>query len=225
MSVAAQAILFWMATSVLADGPLESAADYVARGMQRFRARDIAGSIRDFQEAAELDPRAGPHLWQLGISYYYAGDFQKGRRQFESHRAVNPHDVENAAWHFLCVAAADGVAAARKSLIEIDTARDTRVPMGEVYRFYAGRGSEEAVTKAAEEADSEQARMCAHLYLGLFYEVAGETAKARDHTRKAAAAKLRDHCMHDVAKVHLGERKWDRKEAESGTAAGRGWPR
>ncbi len=78
-----------------------------------------------------------------------------------------------------------------------------------VYQFYAGRGSEDAVIKAAENADTELARMYAHLYLGLYCEVAGEVDKARDHLRKAAAAKLHNHYMHDVAKVHLLQRKWE----------------
>ena len=205
-----QAVLFWIAASACADEPLESASEYVSRGMQRFRNNKIAESIRDFDRAAELEPRIAPHLWQRGISHYYAGKFKEGRQQFESHKAVNPHDVENATWHFICVARIDGVEAARKSLIKIDTTRDTRVPMSEVYEFYAGRGSERAVSEAAEEADTERARMYAFLYLGLYYEAAGEVDKARAHMRKAAAARLQNHYMHDVAKVHLLERKWHR---------------
>lgn len=198
----ARAILLWTAASVSADDLLESASEYVSRGMQRFRENRIAESIQDFDRAAELEPRIAPHLWQRGISLYYMGEFRKGRQQFESHKAVNPHDVENAAWHFICVVRTDGVKAARKSLIKIDTTRDTRVPMSEVYRFYAGRGSANAVIEAAEKADTERARMYAHLYLGLYDEVAGQADKARSHMRKAAAAKLKDHYMHHVAKLH-----------------------
>lgn len=178
--------------------------------MQRFRENKIAESIQDFDRAAKLEPRVAPHLWQRGISLYYAGEFQKGRQQFESHKAVNPHDVENATWHFICVARTDGVDAARKSLIQIDTTRDTRVPMAEAYQFFAGRGSEDAVITVAEKAGTERARMYAHLYLGLYYEAVGEADKARGHMQKAATAKLQDHYMHDVAKIHLLQRKWHR---------------
>ena len=210
MSGVAQAIIFWMATSAFAGDPLESASDYVSRGMQRFRDNKIAESLRDFQRAAEVDPRTGPYLWQRGISLYYEGAFKKGRQQFESHQTVNPHDVENAAWHFICAAAIDGVEAARESLIKVDTSRDTRIPMSEVYQFYAGCGSEDSVIEAADNADTELARMYAHLYLGLYHEVTGEVDKARDHMRKAAAARLQNHYMHDATKVHLLQRKWDR---------------
>ena len=117
------------------DDPLPTAAAYVSRGMQRFRDNDIAGSLQEFDRAAQLAPRSAPHLWQRGISDYYAGKFRAGRKQFESHKAVNPHDVENATWHFICVARQDGLEAARKALIEIDIKRDTRVPMAQVYEF------------------------------------------------------------------------------------------
>ena len=206
----AQTIIFWMATLALADNPLESASDYVSRGMQRFRNNDIAGSIRDLDRAETLDPRIAPHLWQRGISHYYSGSFKKGRQQFESHQTVNRHDVENAAWHFVCVAQTDGVEVARESLIKLDASRDTRIPMSEVYEFYAGGGSEDSVMEAVERADTERARMYAHLYLGLYYEVVGKLDQARGHMRKAAAASLTKHYMHDVAKVHLQQRKWNR---------------
>jgi lipoprotein NlpI len=209
MNRVVQATILWTAVSVSADEPQDTAEKYVTRGMQMFRDKKIAESIRAFDRAAELDRRVGPHLWQRGISYYYAAKFEEGKRQFESHQTVNAHDVENAAWHFICVARSENLAAARKSLIKIDTTRDTRVPMAQVYRFYAGRGSERAVLEAARQADTEIARMYAHLYLSLYYEVAGDADRARDHMRKAAAAKVENHYMHDVAKVHLRQRKWD----------------
>ena len=202
------AIVAALSTSAPADDPLQSATEYESRGMVRFRANQIALSVSDFQHAAELQPRLAPQLWQLGISYYYQGEFEKGRRQFESHQRVNRNDVENAAWHFLCVARIAGIEVARKQLLKIDTTRDTRVPMTEVYEFYAGRTSVEAVLAAAEKADTERARMYANLYLGLYFEVAEKVELARDHLRKSAAAKLKNNYMHDVAKVHLLQRNW-----------------
>ena len=208
-----QAFVLGITALASSDDQLNSASACISRGMQRFLDNQIAESLRDFDRAAELDPRIAPQLWQRGISDYYAGKFPEGRRQFESHTAVNPHDVENAAWHFLCVARIEGIEAARRSLIKIDTTRDARVPMSEVYEFFAGRGSESAVMQAAENAGTETARMYGHLYLGLYHEVAGDADKARDHMRQAAAARLQDHYMHDVARIHLLQRKWTpRKE-------------
>ena len=67
-----------------------------------------------------------PYLCQRGISQYCLGDFAGGRQQFEIHRKVNPNDVENAAWHYLCVAKTDGQDVARQSLIPIKTEFDRR---------------------------------------------------------------------------------------------------
>ena len=90
-------LLLFAAMTVGAGEGLDSARGYVSRGMERFRDNQIEKSIEDFDRAAKLEPRIAPHLWQRGISLYYAGRFKEGREQFESHKAVNPHDVENAA--------------------------------------------------------------------------------------------------------------------------------
>jgi lipoprotein NlpI len=198
------------AVAAAAEGQPETAAELVTQGMRKFRNNDIAGSLKDFDRAALLDPKVAPQLWQRGLSDYYAGKYGDGRRQFELHQTVNPDDVENAAWHFLCVARVDGIAAARKSLLKIDVARDARVPMAEIYALYSGRGSPESVLQAAARDRSDQAAMYANLYLGLYFEAAGDTDKARTYVRKAAAATISRDYMHDVAKVHVRQRHWDR---------------
>jgi lipoprotein NlpI len=210
MKTAAAGILLWLALSGLVDASPETATDYIEHGMQHFRENRIAESIGDFDRAADLEPPRAPQLWQRGISDYYAGKFRDGRRQFELHKTVNPDDVENAAWHFICVARTDGIDAARKAMMKIDLAQDTRVPMAEIYSFFGGRGTEAAILEAAKRANTESARMYAHLYLGLYFEAAGEVRKAREHMRQAAAARLQKDYMHDVAKIHLRQREWDR---------------
>ena len=61
---------------------------------------------------------------------------------------------------------------------------------------------------AAKRDGSERVRMYVHLNVGLYHEVAGDEKKARDHLQQAAAARLLDHYMHDVAKVHVLQRGW-----------------
>jgi len=197
-----------LSLTVSAQTP-QTASEFVSRGMQLFAENKIKQSIQDFDQAAKLNPQIEPRLWQRGISHYYAGEFQKGREQFEIHKAVNPHDVENATWHFICVARHENLEAAQKALIEIDTSKDLRVPMAEVYELYAGRGSEAAVLAATAAAGTEQAKMYAHLYLGLYYEVADKPELARKHMQLSADAKLQNSYMHRVAVIHLKQRKWD----------------
>jgi lipoprotein NlpI len=159
-------------------------------------------------------PGAEPELWQRGLALYYAERFDDGRKQFELHRTVNPNDVENPAWHFLCVAKLDGVQAARAKLLPVGD--DARVPMKEILDFYAGRCEAAAVLTAAGKGDAEarQNQLCyAHLYLGLFYEAAGNAEKSRDHITEAAGAFRMDHYMGRVAGMHARLRGWPVEKA------------
>ena len=143
-----------------------------------------------------LDKQAGPHLWQRGIALYMVGRFKDCRAQFEVHRNVNPEDVENSAWHFLCTARAESPAAARKILIP--TTSDARPPMMTVQKLFAGKATPEDVMR---DAHDETARFFGNLYIGLYYEANGEMAKATPWLKKAAEAPDTDY-MRSVARVH-----------------------
>lgn len=180
-------------------------------GVQAFFDAKPKESVAAFDKLIALEPPAAPQLWQRGLSLYYVEDYKEGRKQFELHQTVNGNDVENAAWHFICIAKSDGVDAARKVLIPISG--DARVPMKEVHDLFAGKGSEIAVMKAAEATQyGEEARrnhLCyAHLYLGLYYEALGEAEKAKAHMTKAATDYRMDHYMGRVAQVHVKLRGW-----------------
>lgn len=180
------------------------------QGVDAFFAAKPKESVAAFDKLIELAPKSKPQLWQRGLAQYYAGDFKGGREQFEVHQTVNGNDVENAAWHFLCIAKGESVAAARKVFIPIEG--DSRIPMKQVHELFAGKGSEEAVLKAAEEGEGERLRnhRCyAHLYLGLYFEATGDEAKAREHMLKAAKDFAMDHYMGRVAQVHVKIRGWD----------------
>jgi lipoprotein NlpI len=179
---------------------------YQHRGSERFKLGQFKESIADFDKFIELVPQQAPHHWQRGISYYYAGRYEDGRRQFELHQTVNPNDVENAVWHFLCVARVGGLDKARQTLIKIKS--DGRVPMMQVYALFAGEAKPEDVLAAANAGNpsgAERTRRLfyAHLYLGLYQEAAGEQKLARDHLIKAAEEYVVDDYMGDVARVHV----------------------
>src|SRR5579885_1676075 len=91
----------------------ESPRAVMDRAIADFEAGRIAASAAGFDKVARLAPDYAPQLWQRGIALYYAGRYRDCRAQFESHRTVNPNDVENAAWHFLCVARAESPEKAR----------------------------------------------------------------------------------------------------------------
>jgi outer membrane protein assembly factor BamB len=172
------------------------------RAMVDFASGRIEESVRGFDEVAKLAPRSAPQLWQRGIALYYAGRYRDCRQQFEEHRVVNPNDVENAAWHFICVARGESVRVAREDLLPVGA--DPRVPMRQIYDMLRDSLSPQAVIAAAK-ADPE-ALFFAHLYVGLYYEATGNRARALEHITEAAAERYFTvgGYMHAVARVHLG---------------------
>jgi lipoprotein NlpI len=185
-------------TAAVADDPVDPRALF-EEAVRLFFAAEPAASARTFDRLVAAVPDAEPELWQRGLALYYAGRFQDGRVQFERHRTVNPDDVENPAWHFLCVARLDGPEAARKALLPVGA--DARVPMREILALYAGRGTAADVLAAAEQGEGAARRN--HLCY----------ARAREHILQAAGPFRMDHYMGKVAVVHARLRGWADAEA------------
>ena len=171
------------------------------RAVAEFEAGRFDASAAAFDSLANLVPGEAPYLWQRGIALYYAGRYADCRRQFESHRTVNPDDVENAAWHFLCVAREESPARAKAALLPVGP--DARPPMREVYQMFRGTLTPEQVLSAAGSQPSAQ--FYAHLYVGLYSEALGMKDRALEHIRTAAEDRFaaRGGYMHMVARVHL----------------------
>src|SRR5438046_866632 len=108
-----------------------AALAYYQRGAENFKLGRIQESAADFDKFIDLSPAQAPKLWQRGISLYYAGRYEDGQRQFELHQTINSNDVENAVWHFLCVARRVGIDKARAALLKVE--KDPRVPVMQVY--------------------------------------------------------------------------------------------
>lgn len=181
------------------------AAAYDHRGSEQFKLGRIAESIADFDKAIELQPALERGHWKRGISCYYAGRYEDGRRQFERYQTVDDNDVENAVWRYLCMARSDGVDRARREILKIKN--DRRVPMMSIYALYAGKAKPEDVAAAVaggEPAPEELNRrqFYAELYLGLYYEAAGDEQQARRHIDEATKHPI-PHYMSDVARVHF----------------------
>ena len=182
-----------------------AALAYQRRGETHFRLGHFKESISDFDKFIERMPAQAPQHWQRGIALYYAGRYEDGRKQFELHQTVNTRDVENAVWHFLCVARASGVEKARAALIPIEG--DARVPMAQVHALFAAKAKPEDVMAAAKAGNPPPDQLdnqlfYAHLYLGLYFEAIGDTRLAREHIFQAATGFKAAHYMGDVARVH-----------------------
>jgi len=190
--------------SLAAVPPLQRAADspraLLDRAIDDFLAGRVSESVVGFDRVAALAPDAAPQLWQRGIALYYVGRYDDCRKQFESHRTVNPNDVENPAWHFLCVSHAESPQKARAALLPVGP--DQRSPMREVYEMFKGTMSPDAVLAAAGQSIS--ARFYAELYVGLYYEATGKKTEALTHLKAAAAERYASAggYMHRVAALH-----------------------
>lgn len=177
---------------------------YQKRGEAQFMLGHFNESVADFDKLLELEPDKRPYHWQRGISCYYAKKYEEGRKQFELHRTVNPNDVENAVWHYLCVAKLSSATKARESLIPVQG--DARVPMREIFSLFAGKAQPQDVLKAAGGGGglltaAKHQLFYAYLYLGLYYEAEGKAEEARLNILKAAADAPPDY-MGAVARVH-----------------------
>ena len=178
----------------------QSPQAFFDRAVRDFGEGRIDESVKGFDRVAAMVPDAAPQFWQRGIALYYAGRFDDCRDQFVAHRRVNPNDVENAAWHFLCVARAGSAGEARDALLPVGP--DQRAPMVEVYEMLRGALTPEDVLNAA--GDRTLAQFFAHLYVGLYFESIGNDEGALEHIRAAALERYASGgYMHTVARVHL----------------------
>ncbi|HEV7224637.1 MAG TPA: tetratricopeptide repeat protein [Pirellulales bacterium] len=178
---------------------------YDHRGSEQFKLAKIDASIADFDKAIELDPARERGHWKRGISYYYARKYDLGRKQFESYQTFDDNDVENAVWRYLCMARGESVDKARRSILKIKD--DPRVPMMQVHALYAGRATPDDVLAAAQAGgpspeELNQRMFYVELYLGLYFEAAGDRKRAAEHLEAAIRRRI-GHYMWDVAWVHV----------------------
>lgn len=167
------------------------------------RSGKVDTAVRLFDRYLEIEPGQMRGLWQRGIALYLVGDYKRAAKQFEEHRLVNPNDVENAAWHFLCVAKADSLAKARE--LVLPAPNDPRIPMEEVHRMLK-TGDTEPVRRRIDRtpADSDaraEAQFYGDFYLGLYADATGDQGQAHILLSRTAQG-APHHYMGDVARVY-----------------------
>ena len=160
-------------------------------------------AVRLFDRFLETNKGEMPQLWQRGIALYFMRDFRGAAEQFEAHQKVNPNDVENAAWHFLCVSKWQSPDEAKNRVLAAPN--DPRIPMEEIRRMLMS-GDTAAVTSRVNEApkNSEARKMAAFygdFYLGLYADALGDRQKAQSLLKRAATDAPRNY-MGDVARVY-----------------------
>jgi lipoprotein NlpI len=177
------------------------------RGGERFKLGMIDESIADFNASIKAFPKEEAAHWRRGISFYYAGKFTEGAKQFFDGQEAFGSDVENVFWHFLCNARKDGVEKARKALLPLK-GPDRRIPMMRIHDMLTGRAKPADVIETALKAklegdDATEARFYGHLYVALYHEAEGQPDLCKEHLAAAVEKYKIGHYMWDVANVHL----------------------
>ena len=173
-----------------------------------YRSGKTKKSLPLFDRANELSPEIAPHNWQRGIALGSAGLWKQGAAQFKSHHDVNPDDVENSAWYFLCVAKSKGLADAEKTVIP--SRGDGRQPMMSILQMLKKEIKPAEVVTAAKTNTREgyarkNALFYADLYLGLYYDSLNDESNAIKYLKRSMTHGVEGY-MADTARVYYNDR-------------------
>ena len=169
-----------------------------------YRAGRAVESVDLFNRAQELNPRLDRGNWQRGIALATVGKFDEGADQFRIHHKVNPNDVENSAWYFLCLAKTKGIEAARAEVIP--SQGDPRPPMMEILKMLKGQIEPEEVIEAVDKLEGSRERnstalFYAELYVGLYFDSLGDQKQALHHLEESLRTDSEGY-MFDTARVY-----------------------
>jgi lipoprotein NlpI len=179
------------------------------RGTEYFKLRRFKEAIADFDQECKLEPAREPWHWKRGLAYYYAGQYDQGRHQFQQYHDRDDNDVENAVWRVLCMARMKDVGLKKAQADILVVRRDPRVPMMEVYALFAGKAKPDDVLQAIHRGQPEQRErdsrvFYGNLYLGLYYDMIGDPKRSAEHLKVAVDHPI-EHFMWDIARLHLNQ--------------------
>ncbi|HJS07241.1 MAG TPA: tetratricopeptide repeat protein [Pirellulales bacterium] len=177
------------------------------RGTEKFKLGQFKEAIADFDLECKLDPARSPWHWKRGLAYYYAGQYDKGRDQFQAYHDREDNDVENAVWRVMCMARMKDVGLKKAQDEILVVRRDSRVPMMEAYALFAGKATPADVLAAIKRGTPDNGELhrrtfYGNLYLGLYHDMKGERDRAAEHLKVAVKHPI-EHFMWDIAKLHL----------------------
>jgi lipoprotein NlpI len=191
-----------LSASWLAEGPSQSPETIAELAEAEFVAGRVEESVAAFDRLAALVPSVAPTLWQRGIGLYILGRFRECAAQFADFHRIDPTDLENASWHFLCVARAESVDRARAGLLAAGP--DARILRTQIYEMLAGRRTADDLMGLAAKSTA-LVQFYGHLYVGLYQEASGQRAAALEHLSAAASDQYAPYggFMNVVARVYL----------------------
>jgi lipoprotein NlpI len=198
--MAATVLLSFAIAFVSAD--VQAPQDLADRAERHFEAGRVAESVATYDSLAALVPSVAPMLWQRGIGLYLLGRYDECAAQFLANFRENPGDLENASWHFLCVARAKSIDDARAAMLVAGP--DPRILRPQIYEMLRGERTPSSLVTLVT-GSVPIARFYAYLYAGLLCDATGDRAGAIAHLDVAASEPVADSVgfMSAVARIYL----------------------
>jgi lipoprotein NlpI len=143
-------------------------------------------AVADYEKMIALDPSQDNPHWRLGIAYYLTGDFAKAARQFEKYQQYESGDRENGIWHFMSVAHAKNIEAARSEMIPFT--KFDREPFPALYDLFAGKTTTDAFfadLKTRGLTEKSGVMFFANYYAGVYEDLQGNKPRATALLREA----------------------------------------
>jgi lipoprotein NlpI len=199
-SLACGALIAVLVLAVMRPAAAQAPQDLEDRAESAFAQGRLADAVAGFDALATLVPSVAPYLWERGVALYFLGQYDQCAAQFASYHAIDAHDLENASWLFLCRARAASIDQARAT--QPPAGPDPRVMRTEIYDLFRGKLTPDEVLDAA--GDTAIAQFYAHVYVGLYLELMGDRAGARQQLLLASSERYREYggFMNVVARVH-----------------------
>lgn len=145
-----------------------------------------------------------------GLIFFSQGQFNKAVEAFqEEFMEDNPDDnsyIYNHLAYFLSLSRAGQIDKARKHIAEFSKSLKDDKWIAPVAQFYAGKTTEDAVLKAAENEDEQIAteQKCeAYYYIGMMNLLKGDMPKAKDDFKKCVSTDVKYFMEYNMAKAEL----------------------
>lgn len=199
------------ATAAADPRKMEDPNQIVQQGMSLFRKGDVKGSISQFNRATDKSPSLSAVMWQRGLSYYYAEQYDEGSKQFRYDIAANPSDAEEIIWTLLCESKLQGFPTALANM-PILPRTDRRPIMRAVFDMFQGRTDEKTLIDLGDKSglnNSGGDYFYSRLYLSLYREAKGDVEASKQFMQDAVKSyygKTSSDYMTAVARVHLASR-------------------
>jgi lipoprotein NlpI/V8-like Glu-specific endopeptidase len=198
-----------------ARGDFDRALKLNARDAEAWNGRALVGmaegripeAIGDFNRAIELMPQSGAYHANRATARMIDGDQARAVEDFRRAVQFDPDDPFVHLLLFIAQARAGEMDAARQALEAYAAAHPGDAWPRPIVDLYLGRGSPQAVEKAAvvaaEGKDAAGQRLDADFYLGQWALISGDEAAASLRLKSVCDSRMREYLEFDIARADL----------------------